>query len=187
MKKILLMLLCGMSLWCACTEEKPDFYRGNDGLCFYYDQIGPYDSNPYFGEGIDGRDSITIVSSKKLRDTLYFRIMVYGQKRTETRSFSLKQSTLSHLDSTSYIKGSTKVAVEGVNFVSFDDPEMQKYCIIHPDSSSVYVPIIMTYDPNTVGVEQNFYLFFEIVPNEEITVFDPRFYRAELRMRQMED
>lgn len=123
---------------------------------------------------------MTIVSSTKLRDTLYFRLMVYGQKSTKDRYFSLKQSTLSHVDSVSYVNDSTAVAVEGINFVAFDDPEMQKYCVIHPDSSSVYIPIIMTYDPNTAGERQNFCLYFEIVPNEEISVFDPRFYRAEL-------
>lgn len=187
MKKVLLIILCCMGVWCACTEEKPGFYRGDAGLCFYYDQLGPYDSNPYFGEGIDGRDSMTVVSSTKLRDTLYFRLMVYGQRSTESRSFSLKQSILSRLDSVSYINDTTFVAVEGVNFVAFDDPEMQKYCVIHPDSSSVYVPIIMTYDPSTDGEKQQFYLFFEIVPNDDISVFDPRFYRAELRMKQLEN
>ena len=187
MKRVLLIVLYTMGVWCACTEEKPDFYRGGDGLCFYYDQTGPYDSNPYFGEGIDGRDSMTIVSSTKLRDTLYFRLMVYGQKSTKDRYFSLKQSTLSHMDSVNYVNDSTAVAVEGVNFVAFDDPEMQKYCVIHPDSSSVYIPIIMTYDPNTAGERQNFCLYFEIVPNDEISVFDPRFHGAELRMRQTEN
>jgi len=185
MKRVLLIILCIVGLWCACTEEKPGFYRGGGGLCFYPSRTN--DSYPYFGDGIDGRDSMTIVSSTKLRDTLYFRLMVYGQKSTKDRYFSLKQSVLSHLDSVSYVNDSTAVAVEGVNFVSFDDPEMQKYYVIHPDSSNVYVPIIMTYDPNTAGERQNFCLYFEIVPNDEISVFDPRFYRAELRMRQTEN
>lgn len=99
--------------------------------------------------------------------------------------FSLKQSTLSHLDSTSYINDSTTVAVEGVNFVPFDDPQMQQYCVIHPDSANVYVPIIALYDPATAGKRQRFKLFFEIVPSENISVFDSRFYRAELNMRQL--
>lgn len=185
MKKIIVMIICGIGLWAACTEEKPGFYRGGTGLNFYYDQTGPYDSNPYFGEGIDGRDSMTYVSSTKQRDTLWFRIMVYGETLTEARSFSLRQSTLSHLDSTSYINDSTFVAVEGVNFVSFDDPEMRQYCVINPDSSNVYVPIIATYDPETAGENQRFYLFFEIVSTPEVSVFDSRFYRAELRMRQL--
>ena len=185
MKKIVLIILLGIGLWCACTEEKPGYYRGGTGLNFYYDQIGPYDSNPYFGEGIDGRDSMTYVSSTKQRDTLWFRIMVYGQQRTEEQTFSLRQSTLSHTDSVAYINDSTFVAVEGVNFVAFDDPEMQQYCVIHPDSSSVYVPIIATYDPETAGTYQRFYLFFEIVSTPEVSVFDSRFYRAELKMRQL--
>ena len=185
MKKIILMILLGIGLWSACTEEKPGYYRGGSGLNFYYDQSGPYDSNPYFGEGIDGRDSMTYVSSTKQRDTLWFRIMVYGEKLTGERFFSLKQSTLSHLDSTSYINDSTTVAVEGVNFVPFDDPQMQQYCVIHPDSANVYVPIIAIYDPATAGKRQRFKLFFEIVPSENISVFDSRFYRAELNMRQL--
>ena len=83
MKRVLLIVLYTMGVWCACTEEKPDFYRGGDGLCFYYDQTGPYDSNPYFGEGIDGRDSMTIVErytlfqinglwTKKYEGSLFF-------------------------------------------------------------------------------------------------------------------
>lgn len=183
MKRILI-ILCLIGFWSACTYQKPGFYEGPDGLCFYYDQVGPYDSNPYFGEGIDGRDSMTVVSSVKERDTLWFRIMIYGQQATEERFFSLKQSTLSYLDSTAYLNDSTFLAVEGVNFVAFDDPEMQQYYRVDPDSSSVYVPIIMTYDPNTAGTYQHFYLFFEIVPTEDFVVFDPRFYRAELQMLQ---
>ena len=185
MKRLVLIVILGIGLWAACTEEKPGYYRGGTGLNFYYDQIGPYDSNPYFGEGIDGRDSMTYVSSAKQRDTLWFRIMVYGEKLTEERGFSLRQSVLSHLDSTSYINDSTTVAVEGVNFVPFEDPEMQKYCVIHPDSSSVYVPIIATYDPATAGKRQRFKLYFEIVPSEDVSIFDSRFYRAELNMRQL--
>ena len=185
MKKIILIILLGLGLWSACTEEKPGFYEGGDGLCFYYDNVGPYDSNPYFGDGIDGRDSMTVVSSVKQRDTLWFRIMIYGWPASENRYFSLKKSTISHQDSMYIINDkSAIIAEEGVNFVAFDDPEMQQYYTVHPDSSSVYVPIIMTYDPNTAGVYQRMYLYFEIVPTEDFTIFDPRFYRAELQMLQ---
>lgn len=56
MKRVLLIILCIVGLWCACTEEKPGFYRGGGGLCFYPSRTN--DSYPYFGDGIDGRDSM---------------------------------------------------------------------------------------------------------------------------------
>lgn len=179
------MIVCGIGLWTACTEEKPGFYRGGTGLNFYWMGTGTYDSKPYFGEGIDGRDSMTVVSSQKERDTLWFRIMVYGDQIEEERSFSLRQSELSHADSLYVLTDlGASIAVEGVNFVPFDDPEMQQYCVVHPDSSSVYVPIFMTYDPDTAGEYQYMFLYFEIVPSEDISVFNSRFYRAELQMVQ---
>lgn len=115
MKKLFIILVCSIVLW-ACSEEKPGFYEGGDGLCFYYDNSGPYDSDPYPNSWEEG-----FLWSNALRDTLYFRIMIYGNVSTKERHFALKQSTLSASDSLSYYKTRT-VPVAGVNYVAFDDP-----------------------------------------------------------------
>ena len=167
MKKIVLIILLGIGLWCACTEEKPGYYRGGTGLNFYYDQIGPYDSNPYFGEGIDGRDSMTYVSSVKERDTLWFRIMVYGEKLTEERGFSLKQSVLSHLDSTAYINDSTTVAVEGVNFVNVAN----EYQVLK--AGTKYTDISITVMNSAVLEDKELQIGFRLLPTEDLCLACP--------------
>lgn len=105
--------------------------------------------------------------SGKLRDTLYFKLWVMGNISTHDRRLVLKQSVLSSTDSSSY--ANKNVAVAGVNYVAFDDPEMEKFLIIPPDSSYVYIPVIMTYDPTIAGTRQDFRLHFEIVPTDEFS------------------
>ena len=185
MKKILI-ILCLVGIWSACTYQKPGFYEGPEGgLAFYNPGNGTNDSYPYVGDGVNGRNYMTEVSSAKQRDTLWFRIMIYGQIATENRYFSLKQSDISYVDSLYVYRDKDAVeAVEGVNFVAFDDPEMQQYYVVPPDSSSVYVPIIATYDPNTAGQYQYMFLYFEIVADDDFPIFNDRFYRAELQMVQ---
>ena len=121
---------------------------------------------------------------KRNQDTLYFKLWVMGNISTHDRRLVLKQSVLSSTDSSSY--ANKNVAVAGVNYVAFDDPEMEKFLIIPPDSSYVYIPVIMTYDPTIAGTRQDFRLHFEIVPTDELPIMDSRFYRATVTFSQRE-
>lgn len=179
MKKIL-MILCCACLFGACDKaEVPSIYSGPDGINFYYDQVGPYDADPYPNSNKTG----TLSSSQKT-DTLWYKILVMGNLSEKERRFSLKQSALSALDSTSYYTGVTpqvKVAVPGVNYVAFDDPQMAKYYVIPPHTSEILVPVILMYDPNAefgASWSINFRLHFEIVTNDEVKILDSRFYRG---------
>ena len=102
----------------------------------------------------------------------------------------MKQSTLSALDSASYYTGLTpqvKVAVPGVNYVSFDDPQMKKYCVIPPHTSEILVPVILMYDPHAEfgsAFSLKFRLHFEIVPNDDVKILDSRFYRGTAQFTQ---
>ena len=178
MNKLLVIIVCCVSLFSACTEEKPGFYKGKDGVCFYW-AGSMYDSTPYPDSYAEG-----LLSSGKLRDTLYFKLWVMGNISTHDRRLVLKQSVLSSTDSSSY--ANKNVAVAGGNYVAFDDPEMEKFLIIPPDSSYVYIPVIMTYDPTIAGTRQDFRLHFEIVPTDELPIMDSRFYRATVTFSQRE-
>ena len=186
MKNAWITILCSVCLWSACTEEVvPSIYTGPDGINFYYDQVGPYDADPYPGGSSVQSGSL---SNSSPRDTLWFRILVMGNLSDKERSFSLKQSTLSAIDSSSYYTGGVKVAVPGVNYIAFDDPEMQKYYVIPPAVSYVDVPVIMMRDPEAfVGSSKfsmQYCLHFGIVPTDELKILDPRFYRAKLTFTQ---
>lgn len=186
MKKILMMICFACLLLEACDKaEVPSTYSGPDGINFYYDQVGPYDADPY-----PNSDKTGSLSSSRQTDTLWYKILVMGNICEKERTFSLKQSTLSALDSASYYTGLTpqvKVAVPGVNYVSFDDPQMKKYCVIPPHTSEILVPVILLYDPNAEFGSAwglSFRLHFEIVPNDDVKILDSRFYRGTAKFTQ---
>lgn len=183
MERILITMLCSVCLWCACTkEEVPSIYTGPDGVNFYYDQAGPYDSDPYPNSNKQGS-----LNSSKLRDTLWFKILVLGNPCNKDRKFTLKQSALSALDSVGYYTGHTpqvKVAEAGVNYVPFDDPEIEKYCVIPAGAADVMVPVIMIYNPAIAGKSETFRIHFEFVETDELVILDPRFYRATCKFTQ---
>ena len=186
MKKILMMICFACLLLEACDKaEVPSTYSGPDGINFYYDQVGPYDADPY-----PNSDKTGSLSSSRQTDTLWYKILVMGNICEKERTFSLKQSTLSALDSASYYTGLTpqvKVAVPGVNYVSFDDPQMKKYCVIPPHTSEILVPVILMYDPHAEfgsAFSLKFRLHFEIVPNDDVKILDSRFYRGAAQFTQ---
>ena len=186
MKKILMIICFACLLLEACDKaEVPSIYSGPDGINFYYDQVGPYDADPYPNSYKTGS-----LSSSQKTDTLWYKILIMGNVSEKERTFSLKQSTLSALDSASYYTGLTpqvKVAVPGVNYVAFDDPRMEKYYVIPPHTSEILVPVILLFDPNInygSSFSKGFCLHFEIVPNDEIKILDSRFYRGKAKFTQ---
>ena len=147
--------------------------------------MGPYDADPYPNSYKTGS-----LSSSQKTDTLWYKILIMGNVSEKERTFSLKQSTLSALDSASYYTGLTpqvEVAVPGVNYVAFDDPQMEKYYVIPPHTSEILVPVILLFDPNInygSSFSKGFCLHFEIVPNDEIKILDSRFYRGKATFTQ---
>ena len=129
MKKILMIICFACLLLEACDKaEVPSIYSGPDGINFYYDQVGPYDADPYPNSYKTGS-----LSSSQKTDTLWYKILIMGNVSEKERTFSLKQSTLSALDSASYYTGLTpqvEVAVPGVNYVAFDDIKENVYYLL---------------------------------------------------------
>lgn len=184
--KNILMICCVCLLLEACDKaEVPSVYSGPDGINFYYDQEGSYDADPYPISSKTGS-----LSSSQKTDTLWYKILVMGNISEQERTFSLKQSTLSAEDSTYYYTGLTpqvEVAVPGVNYVAFDDPQMEKYYVIPPHTSEILVPVILLFNPDVdygSSFSKEFCLHFEIVPNDEVKIFDSRFYRGKAKFTQ---
>lgn len=63
MKNVLMIICCICLLLEACDKaEVPSIYSGPDGVNFYYDQVGPYDADPYPNSNKTG----SLSSSQKL-------------------------------------------------------------------------------------------------------------------------
>ena len=178
MKRIVVIILCCLGMY-ACSEKKPGFYTGDDGVIFYLSNTENYDADPYPDASAKGS-----VSALKTTDTLYFRVDILGNLSTEIRKFALKQTTeFTEVDVSDYYVGK-EVPVAGVNYIAFDESEMEKYYEVAPDSSYVVFPVIMKYDPAKAGKKTDFLLIFELLPTEELPIMDPRFYRAMLYFTQ---
>ena len=182
MKNVLIMICCACLLGACDKAEVSSIYSGPDGIHFYYDQAGPFDADPYPNSSETG----SLSSSEKI-DTLWYKIDIMGNVSEKERKFSLKQSVLSSMDSSSYYTGIATVAVPWVNYVAFDDPRMEEYYVIPPRTSSVLVPVILLYDPKVdygSSFSKSFCLHFEIVPNDEVKILDSRFYRGKAKFTQ---
>ena len=57
-----------------------------------------------------------------------------------------------------------------MNYVAFDDPEMEKCCVVPADSVSVNIPIIVTYNPAIAGSYKGFMLAFKLVDSEDFEI-----------------
>ena len=110
MKNVLIMICCACLLGACDKAEVSSIYSGPDGIHFYYDQAGPFDADPYPNSSETG----SLSSSEKI-DTLWYKIDIMGNVSEKERKFSLKQSVLSSMDSSSYYTGIATVAVPGVN------------------------------------------------------------------------
>ena len=47
MKNVLIMICCACLLGACDKAEVSSIYSGPDGIHFYYDQVGPFDADPY--------------------------------------------------------------------------------------------------------------------------------------------
>lgn len=147
----------------ACSHEKPDFYKGGSYVQFWRE--------------IPGADSGTIVSptnypwinSSREYDTAWFRIQAVGIPSSKDRQIKFEQYDQ---EEEYYIQ-----AVAGVNYVPFDDPELQKYMVIPGDSTEVLVPVVIKYDPNTSA---SLSLHLRLVPTADFELGQPGLTRGRL-------
>ena len=54
--------------------------------------------------------------------------------------------------------------------MAFDDPEMEKCCVVPADSVSVNIPIIVTYNPAIAGSYKGFMLAFKLVNSDDFEI-----------------
>ncbi len=163
MKKLFIILIIGAFLG-ACSEEKVGVYSLEDDYIYI-----PYNSNIY--GTVTSPDSAYMfynkaslfVNSKQQRDTFYFRVLVVGEAQSVDRKIKLEPYV--------YKVNGTEEAVAGVNYVAFDDPEMQENLIVAADSLGANIPIIVTYDPAIAGVTKSFIVAFKLAESEDFKVF----------------
>ena len=89
MKNVLIMICCACLLGACDKAEVSSIYSGPDGIHFYYDQVGPFDADPYPNSSETG----SLSSSEKI-DTLWYKIDIMGNVSEKERKFSLKQSVI---------------------------------------------------------------------------------------------
>lgn len=135
MKKLFIILVIGL-IWGACTEEKVEVYS----LVNDYIYI-PYNKDIYQAD-MRTTDSVYMfynknalaVNSTQRRDTFYFRVLVAGLAQEVDRKIKLEPWV--------HEVNGKESAIVGVNYIAFDDPEMEKNLILPADSLAVNIPLL---------------------------------------------
>ena len=137
----------------SCHYEKPEFYGEGDYIQFYYSNLINKDTNDRKTAPLN----YPYVNSNRLRDTAWFRLQAVGRPAPKDRLVRF-EPYINKADS-NYI-----TAVPGVNYVAFDDPEIQRYMIIPADSVYMNIPVVILYDAETKG---SVALNFQLVPTND--------------------
>ena len=166
MKTLLIVLFVGL-LWVSCSEEVVEPYRGSDNYIHFLNGNKMHLSDAMYTYKGDGTNYEMLVgnNSYKKRDTALFRVSISGFISDQSRVIKLEQ----YVPATVFEEdGGAEAAVPGVNYVSFDDPEMQKHLIMPADSVAVNIPIIVLSDPNSTSGTK--VLYFRLVENENFKI-----------------
>lgn len=149
--KLHLILILGC-VWgaIACSHEKPEFYKGGNYIQFW---VGEPDAS--IGYVVTPKNYPRI-NSNQLYDTAWLRVQVVGEISPRDRRIKFEQYDQEDAYYTQ--------AVAGVNYVPFDDPELQKYMVIPADSSAVNIPVVVKYDVNT---KASINLYLRLLPTED--------------------
>lgn len=162
MKKLFIIFVIGL-MWGACSEEKVGVYSLTDDYIYMpyfqdiYGTMTALDSAYMFYN----KTALNVSSTQK-RDTFYFRVLVAGLAKDIDRKIKIAPYTCE-------VSGKEE-AVEGVNYIAFDDPEMEKNLVVSADSLGVNVPIIVTYDPAIAGKSKSFIVAFKLIESEDFRV-----------------
>ena len=164
MKKLFIVLVVGL-MWAACTREEVDVFSLEDNYIYFsYDNgttlatsMVPDDSTYYFYN----KSSLTVKSTQQ-RDTFYFEVRAAGLAKSVDRQIKIAPWSCE-------VSGFTE-AVEGVNYVPFDDPEMVENLVLPADSVRVKIPVIVTYDPSIAGTAKSFIVGLKLVDSGDLKV-----------------
>ncbi|WP_065219273.1 MULTISPECIES: hypothetical protein [Butyricimonas] len=159
MKKLFIILTIGLILG-ACTKEEVGVYSlGNDYIYMPYNQsIYGTMTTPDTVYMFYNSSPLTVSSTQK-RDTFYFKVLVAGLAKNVDRKIKIEPYSCD----ISYKED----AVAGVNYVAFDDPEMEKHLVIPANSLESEIPIIVTYDQAIAGQYKSFAVKFKLVESED--------------------
>ena len=166
-----IIIVCAFIGLCACTEERAGYYIGEDAYVQFYYEGGYFfagrPSSPYVAFQ---RNYSMGLTETNLSDTLYFRIHIVGNKSDRPRKVKLKAYDPGELTTGFY------AAVEGEDYVSFDDPALESYLTIPGDTAYFDIPVIVKYNPEKVGYNMEGY--FQLIDSENLIVGDTCLMRA---------
>ena len=137
----------------SCHYEKPEFYEEGDYIQFYYSNLINKDTNDRKTAPLN----YPYVNSNRLRDTAWFRLQAVGMPAKKDRIVRF-EPYINKADS-NYI-----TAVPGVNYVAFDDPDIQRHMIIPAEAVYMNIPVVILYDAETKG---SVALNFQLVPTND--------------------
>ena len=169
------MTLCVLIGLVSCVEERAGYYDGTTNwVQFYYlwHTGTVYVSVPYLPyEGYS-----PFMSASTLRDTTYFRLHLVGFPSDTPRRVRLEpyNGELAY----DYISR----AEPGVDYVAFDDPEMEPHLLVPGDTAYVDIPVIVLHNPEKYG--STLQLDFKLVDSEDLEVGDTCLMRARLTIYQ---
>lgn len=155
--RVLIICLFVVVLGASCSEIELEPYKGTDSYIYFLSQ-----SQMQLGNSMYTYNGTRSVNRNKKRDTLYFRVAVSGLMSSEDRPLKLEQYT---------IEGETGVPAEpGVNYIAFDDPDIQHLLVVPADSAEVNIPLIFTYDDASAGQYFSRTLNFRLAENEHFKI-----------------
>lgn len=161
MKKIFMAMLIGW-LGYACTEDKVWVYSlDRDYVYLSYDNT-KLSANQADSVYVYYNMSSLRVNSVQQRDTFYFRVLVAGMAKDYDRKLKIEPYT--------FDMQNVEIGIENVNYVAFDEPEMEKHLVVPADSIGVDIPIIVKYDPTIAGSYKNFIVGFRLADTEDFSV-----------------
>ena len=168
MKKYFVIAICSILGFLACTEERPGYYKGEDNwVQFYY--VYAFDKTYIAPVYLPYEGYQASVYSGKLRDTVYFRLHLIGQTSDKPRKVAFEPYE-AEMKYDYYTP-----AVEGENYVAFDDPEMEKVLTIPGDSAYIN-PAVTSYT--------SYQLDFRLVNTEDLVIGDTCFMKGRLEFSQ---
>ena len=176
MKKYFVIAICCVLGFLACTEERPGYYKGEDNwVQFYY--VYTFNKTYIAPAYLPYEGYQAYVHSGKLRDTVYYRLHLIGQVSDKPRKVAFEPYE------TEMKYDYYTPAVEGGNYVAFDDPEMEKFLIIPGDSAYINIPVIVKYNPAVTSYTY-YQLDFRLVNTEDLVIGDTCFMKGRLEFYQ---
>lgn len=163
MRKIFFIIICCILGFIACTEERAEYYEGEDNwVQFYY--IWPVEQTYISPVFLPYEGYRPMLSSTKRQDTVYFRLHLIGRPSDKPRKVKF-ETYEAEMEYNYFLP-----AVPGEDYIAFDDPLMESYLTIPRDSAYVNIPVIVKYNPVKMG--NTLQADFRLVDSEDLVVGD---------------